>query len=137
MALDPNFLTNGYVYLLYTYDVPPIQPPARWNSQCDNPPDGGGADGCVVTSRLVRIQLSGNAMVPNSETVLISNQWCQQYGSHSIADLHFGPDGQLHVSAGEGSNYNGPGDWGQYGGSPNSPTPKNPCGDPPGRRRWR
>jgi glucose/arabinose dehydrogenase len=69
-------------------------------------------------------------MVPGSETVLISNEWCQQYGSHSIADLHFGPDGQLYVSAGEDSNYNGA-DWGQYGGSPNSPTPLNPCDDPP------
>jgi glucose/arabinose dehydrogenase len=132
MTLDPDFPSHPYVYVLYTYDVPPIQPPAAWNDACDNPPDGGGAaDGCVVTSKLVRLQLSGNTVVASK--TLISGEWCQQFGSHSIGDLNFGPDGQLYVSAGEGANYNGPGDFGQYGGSPNSPTPPNPCGDPPGK----
>ena len=37
---------------------------------------------------------------------------------------------RLHT-AGDGADYNSV-DWGQNGGSPGSPTPPNPCGDPPG-----
>ena len=43
----------------------------------------------------------------------------------------FGADGYLYVSAGDGANFN-LADYGQGGGSTGSPTPKNPCGDPPG-----
>src|SRR5688500_15965092 len=64
------------------------------------------------------------------EQVLIED-WCQQYGSHSVGDLAFGADGALYVSGGEGASFTFA-DYGQGGGSPGSPTPKNPCGDPPG-----
>ena len=56
--------------------------------------------------------------------MLIQDQWCQQFPSHSIGDLHFGVDGALYVSAGEGASFNGT-DYGQAG------TPPNFCGDPP------
>ncbi len=36
-----------------------------------------------------------------SEQVLVED-WCQQFTSHSIAELGFGPDGALYASAGEG-----------------------------------
>jgi len=64
-----------------------------------------------------------------TEKVLIED-WCQQYPSHSIGDLRFGPDGALYASGGEGANFNIP-DYGQGGGGAGSPTPPNPCGDPP------
>src|SRR5919204_489335 len=64
-----------------------------------------------------------------TEKVLVED-WCQQYPSHSIGDLHFGPDGAPYWSAGEGSNFN-IADHGQGGGGAGSPTPPNPCGDPP------
>jgi glucose/arabinose dehydrogenase len=64
-----------------------------------------------------------------TEKVMIED-WCQQYPSHSIGDLHFGPDGALYATGGEGANFN-LADYGQGGGSAGSPTPKNPCGDPP------
>ena len=64
-----------------------------------------------------------------TEKVLVED-WCQQYPSHSIGDLHFGPDGALYASAGEGASFTFT-DYGQGGGSAGSPTPKNPCGDPP------
>ena len=66
-----------------------------------------------------------------SPQVLIKDEWCQQYPSHSIGDLVFGPDGALYVTGGDGSSFNFA-DYGQGGGSlPGTPTPKNPCGDPP------
>jgi glucose/arabinose dehydrogenase len=64
--------------------------------------------------------------------VIIKTEWCQQFTSHSIGHLAFGPDGDLYVSGGEGASYK-QADWGQFGGSlPATPTPANPCGDPPG-----
>src|SRR6185437_2128021 len=59
-----------------------------------------------------------------TETVLIED-WCQQYPSHSIGTLDFGPDGMLYASAGDGASFNFA-DYGQDG------SPVNPCGDPPG-----
>ncbi|HYH00908.1 MAG TPA: PQQ-dependent sugar dehydrogenase [Terriglobales bacterium] len=129
MALDPNF-TNGrpYVYVLYTYDKLPngTQVP-QWNDGCPSPP-GPTTDGCVVTARLSRLQPSGVSGAP-TEVPLITD-WCQQFPSHSIGTVQFGPDGALYVSAGDGASFSGV-DYGQYGGSPSSPTPRNPCGDPP------
>ena len=63
-----------------------------------------------------------------------STSWCQQYPSHSIGDLVFGPDGALYVERRRRRQLHlrrlRPG-WRLAG----SPTPKNPCGDPPGGRR--
>src|SRR4051794_3274169 len=127
LALDPNFPASPYVYVLYTYDAPPGQTAPVWNDACPSPP-GPMTDGCVVQGRLSRLTLSGN--VATNEQVLLQG-WCQQYPSHSVGDLHFGADGALYVSGGEGSNYSAA-DYGQWGGSAGSPTPVNPCGDPPG-----
>jgi glucose/arabinose dehydrogenase len=128
LALDPNFPATPSVYLLYTYDAPPGQVAPVWNDGCPTPP-GATTDGCLATAKLVKIQLSGNTMVGNP-TTLISGEWCQQYPSHSIGDLQFGPDGALYVSGGDGASFTFI-DYGQGGGGAGSPTPKNPCGDPP------
>ena len=128
LALDPNFPTNPYIYLLYTADAPPGGTAPTWNDGCPSPP-GPTTDGCVVSGRIVRIQLSGDTMTGSPQT-LISDQWCQQFPSHSIGDLNFGPDGDLYASGGDGASFNYA-DYGQSGGSSGSPTAKNPCGDPP------
>jgi glucose/arabinose dehydrogenase/chitodextrinase len=123
LALDPGFTTGRpYVYVLYTYDAPIGGSPPTWGDGCPNPP-GATGDGCVVSARLSRLTASGNSMV-GPEQVLI-NDWCQQYPSHSIGSLAFGPDGALYVSGGDGASFNFA-DWGQDG------NPLNPCGDPPG-----
>ena len=130
LALDPNFPTNPYVYVLYTYDheLGSTAPAPRWGTPgvysdpCPTPP-GPTADGCMVSGRLSRLQASGNVMT-GSEQVLIED-WCQQYPSHSIGALDFGPDGALYVTGGDGASFNFA-DWGQDG------APLNPCGDPPG-----
>jgi glucose/arabinose dehydrogenase len=128
MALDPDFPTRPYVYALYTYNKAPGNPTVpRWPDACPTPP-GGYQDGCVVTGRLSRLEAAGDTMT-GSENVLIED-WCQQFSTHSVGSLAFGPGRVLYVSGGEGAGFREP-DYGQFGGSPGSPTPKNPCGDPP------
>ena len=129
LALDPNFPASPYVYVSYTYDAEHVNDsPPRWHDTCPTPP-GPTTDGCVVTARLSRLTADGDTMTGNEKVLLAG--WCQQFPSHSIGDLQFGPDGALYVSAGDGASFTNV-DAGQWGGSlPNTPTPKNPCGDPP------
>ncbi|WP_240669966.1 PQQ-dependent sugar dehydrogenase [Actinoplanes solisilvae] len=119
LSLPPNFPTNPYVYVLYTYDAPPGQTAPVWNDVCANGNDGR----CVVTGRLSRLQAGGDTMT-GSEQVLL-HDWCQQFPSHSIGDITFGADGMLYVAAGDGASFNAV-DYGQF------PTgaPTNPCSDP-------
>lgn len=126
LALDPDFPARPFVYVAYTYDAVVGGEAPRWGNPgqtsdgCPNPP-GATADGCVVSGRVSRLQASGDQAV--GEQVLIED-WCQQYPSHSIGDLRFGPEGELYVSGGDGASF-GFADYGQKG------IPRNPCGDPP------
>ena len=130
LALDPDFPVRPYVYALYTRDALPGGDAPHWGTPgadddpCPDPPDGPGAteDGCVVTGRLVRLTASGDVATAN---VPLITDWCQQYPTHSIGDLAFGPDGDLYVSGGEGAAWLFT-DYGEDG------DPVNPCGDPPG-----
>ena len=130
MALAPNFPTDPYVYVLYTYDhelgsaaaAPRWGTPGVYSDPCPTPP-GATADGCVVSGRLSRLQAAGNAMT-GAEQVLVED-WCQQYPSHSVGTVEFGRDGALYASGGDGASFNFV-DYGQDG------APVNPCGDPPG-----
>jgi glucose/arabinose dehydrogenase len=130
LALDPDFPTEPYVYVLYTYDAPIGGTAPRWGQAgatsdgCPTPP-GATADGCVVSGRLSRLQADPTTnKMAGTEKVLLEN-WCQQFGTHSVGSLAFGSDGALYVSGGEGA-HPGITDYGQRG------DPLNPCGDPPG-----
>jgi glucose/arabinose dehydrogenase len=106
LALDPNFATNGYVYLLYTYE-----------------PNGNPNDTAPKTARLTRVQANlanPDVVLANSEIILlgsIGTAPCSQYpaGSdcigndsveHTVDSLRFGPDGKLYVSLGDGASSN-------------------------------
>jgi glucose/arabinose dehydrogenase len=124
MALPPDFPSTPYVYVAYAYDhqLGSPSPPPRWGDTCPTPP-GATSDGCVISARLSRLQAAGNVMT-GSEEVLVED-WCQQYPSHSIGTVEFGPDGALYASGGDGASFNFA-DYGQDG------SPVNPCGDPGG-----
>ncbi|MCE7004823.1 PQQ-dependent sugar dehydrogenase [Kibdelosporangium philippinense] len=111
LALDPQFPATPHVYVLYTYDY------LGWDDVCPDPP-GATNQGCLVQGRLSRLIANGNTA--SAEQVVLTD-WCQQYPSHSIGSLAFGPDDALYVSGGDGASFNFA-DWGQVG---------NPCADPP------
>jgi glucose/arabinose dehydrogenase len=125
IALDPAFPTRPYLYALYTYDAEPGGTEPRWGAAdgtsdgCPDPP-GATTDGCRVQGRLVRLTLAGDVR-SGPEQVLVTG-WCQQFPSHSIGTVLFGPDGALYAGAGDGASFNYA-DWGQQ---------KNACADPPG-----
>ncbi len=105
LALDPDFETNGYVYLLYTYE--------------NNPADYQGPK----TGRLVRVTAEGNTARPGSEVVLLGTVGggpaapsCNNFAtgtdcipsdasSHSVAVVRFGPQGYLWVGLGDGARF--------------------------------
>ncbi|HEV2903163.1 MAG TPA: PQQ-dependent sugar dehydrogenase [Gaiellaceae bacterium] len=114
LALHPSFPETPYVYVAYAKDE------TYWGDSCHAGDEIN--EDCVVHGRLSRLEAQGDAAV-EPEQVLIQD-WCQQFPSHSLGDLAFGPEGALYVSGGEGASYNWP-DWGQAG------SPPNPCSDPP------
>jgi glucose/arabinose dehydrogenase/PKD repeat protein len=127
LALPPSFPASPYVYVLYAYDAPIGGTAPTWGDACPTPP-GPTTDGCLVSARVSRLQISGNVMT-GTEQVLI-NDWCQQFPSHSIGTLLFGRDGYLYVSGGDGASFNNV-DYGQYGAT-YAGDQANSCGDPPG-----
>ena len=112
LAIHPEYPAQPYVYVLYTYDHLGIE------SSCT---DLTGA-GCPARGRLSLLEadLDGGPVMLGEELVLIED-WCQQYPSHSVGDLVFGRDGALYVSAGDGANF-GRVDTGGLG--------ADPCQDP-------
>jgi glucose/arabinose dehydrogenase/PKD repeat protein len=120
IELDPGFPERPYLYALYTLDgrlgdsladgsVP------RYHDACPDPKIAG----CVVAGRLVRLELSADmnkATTNRSQTILVEN-WPQQFPSHSIGSLAFGPDGLLYVSSGDGASFEQV-DYGNLGGNP-------------------
>ena len=101
LALDPDFQTNGYVYLLYTYEHDPADP--------DGP----------KTGQLVRVTADGSVALPGSERVLLgsvvgsaSRPSCEDFAAgadclpadanqHVGGGLRFASDGTLFVATGD------------------------------------
>ena len=129
LALPPNFPTNPYVYVLYTYDGPIGGAAGRWNDACPSPP-GPMTDGCPASGRLSRLRANGNVMTGAEEVLDPRLVPAVPECTRSVTCM-FGADGALYASAGEAAHPNRA-DHGNGGGGAGSPVPKNPCGDPPG-----
>ena len=113
LAVDPRYPARPYVYVSYAYDQAP-----RWNDGCPTPP-GATEDGCVIAGRIARVNVN-----ERQPAVLLVEDFCQQFPSHSVGGLAFGADGALYASAGDGASFN-------YADErPTSGAPGNPCGDP-------
>jgi glucose/arabinose dehydrogenase len=91
VAVDPAFATNHRIYVYYTFK--------KADSSCVN--------------RVSRFILpDSNVVDPATQTVLLDNMRSTA-GNHNGGDLHFGPDGYLYVSIGDGGcDYTGGGGCG-------------------------
>ncbi|HEY5144019.1 MAG TPA: PQQ-dependent sugar dehydrogenase, partial [Solirubrobacteraceae bacterium] len=126
LAVDPQFPAQPYLYALYTRDALPGGTAPHWGTAGadwdDCPQDVDAANQCVVTGRIVKIRVNPatNVADPATPPKVLLDGWCQQFTSHSVGDLRFGPDGALYASGGDGASYDIV-DYGQTG---------SPCGDP-------
>ena len=84
VAVDAAFTSNRFIYLYYTLKV---------GGACSGSSDD--------VNRVSRFILSGNILDLGSEAVLIDNI-PSPAGNHNGGDLHFGQDGYLYVSVGDG-----------------------------------
>ncbi|MCA9530298.1 MAG: PQQ-dependent sugar dehydrogenase [Myxococcales bacterium] len=126
LAVDPDFPSKPYVYLLYTVDAPVGQQPPVWHDDCADPQGDGPTDHpCNVRARLSRFEIGPDDRQVGGETILLEQGTCQQFPSHSAGDLVFGPDRALYVSLGEGAGFT-QADSGGLG------APETQCDDPPG-----
>lgn len=76
IAFDPDFLTNGYVYVYYTAPTPSIH------------------------NRISRLTAAGDVAVPGSEVVLLELNNLSAT-NHNGGAIHFGRDGKLYAAVGE------------------------------------
>ncbi|HEX7185783.1 MAG TPA: PQQ-dependent sugar dehydrogenase [Thermoanaerobaculia bacterium] len=80
VAVHPSFASNHFIYLFYTANEPNV--------------------GCV--NRVSRFMLPDNNVInAASELVLVDNMPSPN-GNHNAGDLHFGKDGNLYISIGDG-----------------------------------
>ena len=90
VAVDPDFATNKHVYLYYTH---------KRTAAC---PDKEPGDPRNPYNRVSRFEMNGDTIAPSSEKVLIDGIPSPN-GNHNGGDLHFGNDGKLYVSVGDGA----------------------------------
>jgi len=89
VAVDPDFSTNGYVYLFYTHN--------KTGGTCP----GSVTDPNAPVNRVSRFVISGDTVSLASEKILIDNIPSGEH--HNGADLRFGKDNLLYAITGDGS----------------------------------
>ncbi|MEP7375510.1 MAG: Ig-like domain-containing protein [Chitinophagaceae bacterium] len=103
-ALDPDFATNGYIYLLYIVD-------RRFLMNNNSIAVDEGHQATIARLTKYKIVTSGGNLVvdPSTRTILIgespSTGIAVVHESHVIGSLAFAADGTLLVSTGDGASY--------------------------------
>lgn len=111
VALHPNFLNNGYVYLNYAVDRHHL---IHFNTPAYDPAKSSTHNASI--GRLTRYTLDKNKdfaeVIPGSRKILIgtdkTNGVPLLHGSHGVGDILFGKDGSLLVAYGDGSSFEAP-----------------------------
>jgi glucose/arabinose dehydrogenase len=80
VAFDPNFATNGFVYIYYTATTPTIH------------------------NRVSRFRASGDVALPGSEVPILDLNNLSTATNHNGGAIHFGPDGKLYIAVGDNAN---------------------------------
>ncbi len=116
IAVDPDYASNRYIYMLYTVD-----------------PDSDGIDtDDDAFGRLTRYQVSAgdsNMVDDSTRSILMGVDWSHgplsASSSHTIGSLRWGSDGSLLVSVGDGAQFNntdaGGNDPGAFGAGKSDP----------------
>jgi len=86
VAIDPDFETNGYIYLYYTFNK---------SDGCPTRPPG------TPVNRVSRFTMDGDSVLTGSELKLLDNI-PSPGGNHNGGDVQIGNDGLLYVSVGDG-----------------------------------
>ena len=96
--LDPNFASNGYVYVAYVVETNPGSPDQQWNAY----------------SRIERFTVSAsdpNVLDLATRITLVGETWptgpTTAHTSHTSGTLVFGDDGTLLYTHGDGAHYDG------------------------------
>lgn len=92
LAFHPDYVSNGFFYVYYTYDPGP------------------GLDRTRV-SRFSVSEADPDLADANSELVLLEFE--QRFSNHNGGDIHFGPFGYLHIASGDGGSGGDPFNYSQ------------------------
>ena len=80
ITFDPNFASNQFVYVYYTATTP------------------------ATHNRVSRFTANGDVAIPGSEVIIFDLNNLSGATNHNGGAIHFGPDGQLYIAAGENAN---------------------------------
>ncbi len=97
IAIDPAFATNRYLYMFYTYDKGVIGA-----NRCIRHTDGAAASAQTPVNRVSRFTLGVDGLISMSTEKVLVDNILSNAGNHNAGDLHFGKDGYLYISTGDG-----------------------------------
>ncbi len=106
IALDPDFAHNGFVYLAYTYENTPGQ-------NYTGPKTGRiirlttvGDTASLATKVVILGSIGGDAAHPSCRNFATTSDCIpSDANTHSMGDMHFGQDGKLYATLGDGAGY--------------------------------